>query len=44
MSESTPWPNRTPVVEGIVPTEEVPQDPDFLKNFDTDDNTFEMED
>lgn len=29
-SEDQPWPNRLPVVDGVVPSSEVPQDPDFL--------------
>ena len=34
-SNSTPWPNQTPVVDGIVPVAEVPQDPDLFDD-DTD--------
>lgn len=30
MTAITPWPNLTPVVDGIVPADEVPQDPDLL--------------
>ena len=30
MSEPTLWPNQTPVVDGIVPTIDVPQDPDLF--------------
>lgn len=46
MSETTPevkWPNQEPVKDGVVPVEEVPQDPDFLSNEDQDLET-EMED
>lgn len=43
MSELTPWPNQTPVVDGIVPVEEVPQEADFL-DIDPDDDDLEMED
>ena len=35
-SIETPWPNQTPVVDGIVPVSEVPQDPDLFDD-DTDD-------
>lgn len=31
-----PWPNQTPVVEGLVPVEEVSQDPDLFSDDDTD--------
>lgn len=44
MSETTPetpWPNQTPVVDGVVPTEEVSQDPDLLEN--EEDTDLEME-
>lgn len=32
----TPWPNQEPVVDGVVPVEDVPQDPDFLSEEDED--------
>lgn len=35
-SLEAPWPNQTPVVDGVVPVEEVPQDPDLFAD-DTDD-------
>lgn len=35
-SLESPWPNQTPVVDGVVPVEEVPQDPDLFAD-DTDD-------
>jgi len=47
MSESPdPWPNLTPVVDGVVPASEIPQDPDFLSidGLATDDLELEMED
>jgi hypothetical protein len=43
MSEPTPWPNQEEVVDGIVPVEEVPQDPDLLDEED-DAEDDEMED
>jgi len=36
-----PWPNQQPVVDGIVPTVDVPQDCDL---FEDDDDDPEMED
>lgn len=38
-----PWPNQTPVVDGVIPTEEVDQDPDLFAD-DDDDPEMEMED
>jgi hypothetical protein len=43
MTELTPWPNLTPVVDGIVPAAEVPQEPDLLSVDDVD-TDLEMED
>lgn len=37
---NTPWPNQEPVVDGVVPVEEVPQTPDLLSEEDDD---FEVE-
>lgn len=31
---TTPWPNQQPVVDGVVPTEEISQDPDLFDNLD----------
>lgn len=31
-----PWPNQMPVVDGLVPVEEVSQDPDLFADDDTD--------
>jgi len=42
MSESTPWPNQDPVVDGVVPAEQVPQDEDLFTGDDVDDD-LEME-
>lgn len=42
-TEPQPWPNQEPVVDGIVPTEEVDQDPDLFAD-DDDDPEMEMED
>jgi len=36
------WPNQKPVVDGVVPDEEISQDPDLFK--DEDDLDLEMED
>jgi hypothetical protein len=48
MDENTtvPWPNNEPVVDGIVPVEEVPQDADLLDIDDVSDSDpdLEMED
>jgi hypothetical protein len=41
--EEQPWPNQTPVVDGVIPTEEVDQDPDLFED-DDDDPDMEMED
>jgi hypothetical protein len=41
-TEPQPWPNQTLVVDGVVPTEEVDQDPDLFA--DDDDPEMEMED
>ena len=41
MSEPTPWPNQEPVIDGIIPTIDVPQDPDL---FEDDDEDLEEED
>jgi hypothetical protein len=30
MDDAILWPNEDPVVDGIVPVDEVPQDPDLL--------------
>jgi hypothetical protein len=45
MSETSPdpWPNLSPVVDGIVPVVEVPQEPDLLSVDDVD-TDLEMED
>lgn len=37
-----PWPNQTPVVDGVIPTEEVEQDPDLFED-DADDPEMEMD-
>lgn len=37
----TPWPNKSEVVDGVVPVNEVPQDPDLFKDDDLD---LEMDD
>ncbi len=37
-----PWPNQTPVVDGVIPTEEVDQDPDLFED-DDDDPEMEMD-
>lgn len=37
------WPNQLPVIDGIVPVDEIPQDADFLSVDDTSDD-LEMED
>ncbi len=41
-----PWPNLTPVVDGVVPVDEVPQEPDLLvvNGIDESDSELEMED
>lgn len=41
-SDRAPWPNQTPPVDGIVPVDEVPQDPDLFD--DVEDDDLEMED
>lgn len=41
VSDDFLWPNQTPVVEGVVPLEEVPQDPNLFD--DDDDPDVEME-
>lgn len=38
----TPWPNETTVVDGVVPVEEISQDPTLFDDEDSDD--LEMED
>jgi hypothetical protein len=34
-NDPTPWPNKRPVVDGVTPSDEVPQDPD-LEGLDDD--------
>lgn len=34
--EAVEWPNQEPVVDGVVPSEEVPQDPDLPEDEDDD--------
>lgn len=44
-TEEAQWPNQEPVVDGVVPSEEVPQDPDLPEDEDDDpDLELEMED
>ena len=40
---SDTWPNTTEVLDGVVPFEEIPQDPDLFDD-DDDDPDMEMED
>jgi hypothetical protein len=42
MTTEPEWPNKTPVVEGLLPTDEVPQDEDLFTGDDVDDD-LEME-
>lgn len=42
MTESILWPNQQDYVDGVVPTEEVSQDPDLYKD-DEDEETSETE-
>ena len=51
MSETTPepdliWPNQEPVLDGVVPVDDVPQDPDLqeIDSIADSDLTLEMED
>lgn len=39
---SDPWPNQTPIVDGVVPVDDVPQDADLFD--DDEDDDLEMED
>ena len=34
--EEVKWPNQKPVVDGVTPTDLVPQDPDFFADDDLD--------
>lgn len=33
-SKDIPWPNQQPIVDGVVPADQVPQDPDFFSGDD----------
>lgn len=41
MAQLAPWPNQTPVVDGIIPTDQVSQDPTLFD--DLDDDEMEMD-
>lgn len=36
--DSTPWPNQDPVMDGVVPADEVSQDPDLFDEDDIDED------
>jgi hypothetical protein len=44
MTEITPWPNQEEILDGVVPVEEVSQDPDLFDDDDADEIDLEMED
>lgn len=33
-NNDTPWPNQQPIVDGVVPAAQVPQNPDFFSGED----------
>lgn len=43
-TKAVPWPNQQPVVDGVVPTFAVSQDPDLFDKIETTDTAMEADD